>query len=200
MIERMNLPVPRAVWIALAVLACGIAAAAVGYWLGQPEPVQETAAPEQRQPDGSLKLERQPDPHAKPRQQIPRKAKVERVAQITVQPDANAEPGKPCPPVTVDMTLIRDPGGMRRVLASSPDGQVVGGIDVPVETAASAPEPKRWAAGVSWEPRNRTAGVWIERDVPVFSQVVRVGAEVNQVQTGIDAPGVETRVRMGFAF
>lgn len=195
MIERMNSPVPRAVWITLALLAGGIAAAAFGYWMGQPKPVQETAAPEQRQPDGSLKLERQPDPHAQPKQQIPRRAKVERVAQVTVQPKATAEPGKPCPPVSVDMTLIREPDGMRRVLASSPDGQVVGGLDIPVESAAPVADPKRWAAGMSWAPSDRTAGVWIERDVPVFSQVVRVGADLEQQRAD-----TEIRLRIGFAF
>lgn len=188
-------------WVPLAVIAGAIfAAAAFGWWLGQPKPVQETSAAEQRQADGSLVIERVPDVDAKPRQKIPHKAKVERVAQVTVQPDAIAEAGKPCPPVTVDMTLIREPDGMRRVLASSPDGQVVGGIDVPVETAAPPPEPKRWAAGLSWSPADATAGVWIERDVPVFKQVVRVGAEVNQARAGIGSPGIETRVRLGLAF
>lgn len=187
--------IPRAVFIAIAVIAGGIAAAAAGWWLGKPKPVQETAAPEQRQSDGSLQLERRPDPHARPRQKIPRKAKVERIAQVTVQPKAVAAAGKPCPPVTVDMSLIREPDGMRRVLASSPDGQVVGGLDVPVETAAPPAEPKRWAAGLSWAHTDQTAGVWIERDVPVFNQVVRVGVEVNQERSG-----VETRMRLGLAF
>lgn len=188
-------------WVPLAAIAVAIvAAAAIGWWLGQPKPVQETAAPEVRQADGSVMLERRPDPGAKPKQQIPRKAKVERVAQVTVQPDAIAEAGKPCPPVTVDMTLIREPDGMRRVLASSPDGQVVGGLDIPVESAAPPAEPKRWAAGLSWSLDAQTAGVWIERDVPVFKWVVRAGAEVNQARTGMDSAGVETRLRFGLAF
>lgn len=188
-------------WAPLAAIAVALfAAAAFGWWLGQPKPVQETAAPEQHQADGSLVLERRPDADAKPKQQIPRKARVERVAQVTVQPVVVAEPGKPCPPVTVDLSLIREPDGMRRVLASSPDGEVVGGIDVPVETAAPPPEPKRWAAGLSWSPADATAGVWIERDVPVFNQVVRVGAEVNQARAGVGASGIETRLRLGLAF
>lgn len=188
-------------WVPLAAIAVAIfGAAAIGYWFGQPKPVQETAAPAQHQADGSVILERRPDPQAKPKQQIPRKAKVERVAQVVVQPDAFADAGKPCPPVTVDMSLIREPDGMRRVLASSPDGQVVGGLDIPVESAAPAAEPKRWAAGLSWAPISSTAGAWIERDVPVFSQVVRVGAEVNQARVDAYAAGVEARLRIGFAF
>jgi hypothetical protein len=191
--------IPR--WVPLAAIAGAIfAAAALGWWLGQPKPVQETAAPEVHQADGSVMLERRTDPAAKPKQQIPRKAKVERVAHVTVQPDAIAEPGKPCPPVTVDMTLIREPDGMRRVLASSPDGQVVGGLDIPVESSAPPAEPKRWAVGMSWSPSAQTAGVWIERDVPVFSQVVRLGAEVNQGRAAVNSSGVDARLRVGFAF
>lgn len=191
--------IPR--WIPPAAIAAAILiAAAVGYWLGQPKPVKETAAPAVHQVDGSVVLERKPDAAAKPKQKIPRKARVERVAQVTVQPDAIAAPGEPCPPVTVDMTLVREPDGMRRVLASSPDGVVVGGLDVPVDTAAQPAAPKRWAAGLSWSPADRTAGVWIERDVPVFSQVLRVGAEINQGVSGLDVGGIETRLRVGVAF
>lgn len=191
--------IPR--WVPIVSIGAAIfAAAAIGWWLGQPKPVQETAAPAQHQADGSMILERRADPKAKPRQVIPRKAKVERVAQVVVQPDAFADAGKPCPPVTVDMSLIREPDGMRRVLASSPDGQVVGGLDIPVETAAPPPEPKRWAAGLSWAPVSSTAGVWVDRDVPVFGQVMRVGAEINQTRMDAYSAGVEARLRIGFAF
>lgn len=183
-----------------AISAAILAAAALGWWAGQPRTVQETAAPEQRQADGSLVLERKPDAHAKPRQKIPRKAIVERVAQVTVQPAAIAEAGKPCPPVSVDLSLIREHGGMRRVLASSPDGQVIGGLDVPVETAAPPAEPSRWAAGLSWSPTDQTAGVWIERDVPVFKWVVRVGGEINQARAYTSAAGIEGRLRVGMVF
>lgn len=53
-------PMPAA--IALAVFA----AAALGWYLGQPKPVQETYAPAQKQADGSIILERRPDAQAKP--------------------------------------------------------------------------------------------------------------------------------------
>lgn len=48
-----------------------------------------------------------------------------------------------CPPVRVDLSLVRMKDKTRRVLASSPDGSVVGGIDVPIESAALAHE-IRW--------------------------------------------------------
>jgi hypothetical protein len=93
--------------------------------------------------------------------------------------------------VTVDLSLVRESDGGARVLASSPDGVVVGGLDVPVEPII-LPEPeKRWGAGLSYSPVDRTSGVWIERDV----WRVRVGLDVNQAANGIDA-----RVRMGVVF
>lgn len=194
-------------WVIPAAIAVAIfAAAAFGWWLGQPKPVQETAAPAQHQADGSLILPRQPDAAATPAQQVPRGAKVERVGRVTVQPrQPDTAPGEPhtlapLPPVSVDWSLVREPDGGRRMLASSPDGAIIGGVDVPIESAAPPAAPKRWAAGLSWSPSSSTAGVWIERDVPVFSKVVRVGADVNQVRVDAYATGVEGRLRVGFAF
>jgi len=171
---------------------------AVAWWMSRPIPMPEPPAPAVRQDDGSLILERKPDPAAKPKQQIPRRAKVERVASVTVQPDAPApESRNPCPPVTVDLTLIREPDGARRILASSPNGQVVGGLDVPVEPITLPAPAKRWAAGLSWSPIDRTSGIWIERDM----WRVRVGAELNQA-AGVhtSATGFDARVRIGITF
>lgn len=190
-------PAPR--WLLPSAIVLAVfTAAALGWWLGQPKPVQETYASAQRQADGSTVLERRPNAQAKPKQAIPKKTKLERVSQITVQPNAIATPGKPCPPVTIDMSLVREQDGSRRVLASSPDGDIVAGLDIPVETAAPQEKPKRWAAGLSWSPLDNAAGVWIERDVPVFRKTVRVGLDLNQpAQPGA---GVDTRLRVGFAF
>ena len=190
----------------VAMIAAIIVAAALGWWLGQPKPVQETYAPAQHQVDGSIILERRPDAAAKPNQETPPGAKVERVGRVTVQPSASArkqgpdQETTPCPPVSVDWSLVREPDGGRRFLASSPDGTIVGGVDVPVESAAVPSAPKRWAVGLSWSPSSETAGVWIERDVPVFNQVVRVGAEVNQDRFERYATGIDARLRVGFAF
>jgi hypothetical protein len=192
---------PRWMIYLLLAVACLIGAAAFGWWLGQPEPVVETAAPEQRQEDGSVVLERKPDAKARPKQRIPPKAKLERVAQVTVQAAAVPVSGEPCPPVSLDLSLVREDDGGRRLLASSPDGTIVGGVDVPVETAAPPPKPLRWAAGMSWSPANETAGLWIERDVPLFSTAARVGIDLNQERAlpGSSA-GADLRVRVGLAF
>jgi hypothetical protein len=189
-------------WIIATILFMLSFAAAV-WWFMRPVPVIETAAPEQRQSDGSLILERQPTtPTAQPKQQTPRRAKVERIAHVTVQPDAPPPAaGKPCPPVTVDLSLIREPDGGRRILASSPDGVVVGGIDVPVEQIILPAPAKRWAAGLSWSPIDRTSGIWIERDlmIPLVNLAVRVGVDLNQA-VHTSASGLDPRMRIGIAF
>jgi hypothetical protein len=214
----------RSAWGALAAIAALVAAAALGWWLGQPAPVVETPAAEQRQPDGSLVLERKPDAEAKPAHLVPAGAKVERVGRVTVLPAARHRDsdvahggmasgdapnsttnyskfysGDPCPPVTVDWSLVREPDGGRRMLASSPDGTIIGGVDVPIETAAPA-KPLRWAAGVSWSPSNETAGVWLERDVPLFNKAARIGVDVAQMRHADSAAGTNLSVRLGIAF
>lgn len=195
------IPAAARPWIA-AMLVTLAALSGITWWHDQrtkPEP----PAPEQLQADGSIILERRPEPTAKPKQHIPKSAKVERVMQVTVQPDAPIpEAGKPCPPVTVDMTLIRDLDGSRRVLASSPDGQVAGGIDIPIEPISPPPPPRRWAAGISWAP-NQTYGFWVERDVkiPLINLAARLGADINQTRVQASAQtGFEGRIRVGFAF
>lgn len=157
----------------------------------------EAPAPAARQTDGSLILERKADLSAKPVHQIPTGAKVERLVQVTVQPrvepapapsSANVAPAPisggsslvaenlplatPCPPVRVDLALIRMTDQTRRVVASSPDGDVVGGLDVPVEPERIPADPKWVAAGlVGFDLRQsrRVFGVMISRQAGAFS-------------------------------
>lgn len=182
---------------ALAAVAIA-AAAAFGWWLGRPVKVIETPAPAVAQPDGSRILERRPDAKARPKQRVPKGARVERVMAVEVKPEGGGlKPGKET--LRVDMSLVRLPDATRRVIASSPDGEVVGGLDIPVETAAPAPEPKKWAAGVSWSPTHRTAGIWVERDL----WRVRLGAELAQTRPlGLYGGAVDTelRLRAGWTF
>lgn len=181
----------------LIVIACSLTAAyALGWWLGRPAKVIETPLPAAAQADGSLVLARAPDAKAQPKQAVPKGARVERVVAVEVKPAALKPPGEA---LRVDMSLVRLPDSTRRVIASSPDGEVVGGLDIPVETAAPAPEPKKWAAGVSWSPTHHTAGVWIERDIGRL----RLGAELAQVRPlgmGIGIEDTELRVRAGWTF
>ena len=178
-----------------------------GWKLWSPKPAKpETPAVAVRQPDGSLVLERKPDATAKPAQIIPKGGVVERIEQVTIQPRAqtpgpsgadpagtsgsapadagqkptNPLPGAltPCPPVRVDLTLVRMPDQSRRVVASSPDGDVVGGVDIPVENAVT-PRVFKWAAGGVYgrtSSGGRSVGAFLHRD----AAFLRLGAEVTR--------------------
>jgi hypothetical protein len=148
------------------VLAAGlifVAGIGLGWKIFRPKPVAtvEVAMPAARQADGSLILERAPDAKAVPAQQIPKGAKVERIEKIQVrassapaaataptngygQPGAAPTPALPST-TTVDLTLLRMPDDAQRVVASSPDGTIVGGVDIPVSSAPR--EPKSTAIG-----------------------------------------------------
>lgn len=163
-----------------------------GYVVGRPTPAAlETPAVAQSQPDGSVVLERAPETSAPaPKAKIPRGDRVERQVSVTVKPKPTAST------VTVDMSLVRESDGGRRVIASSADGQVVGGLDVPVEPALVVTPARHWAAGASCNVgascQIRQAGVWIERDLGR----VRVGADVFRQPDG----DLQARVRVGFTF
>lgn len=191
----------KALWITLIALALGGACAGLGWWFGQPAKVVESAAPAETQPDGSIIVERRPDAKAKakPKQKIPKGATVERTGEFEVVGGGLKIDGvlKPCPPVTIDTTLIRNADGSKRVIVSSPDGEITRAVDIPVETAAPPPEPKKWAAGVSYNPVKQTAGLWIERDI----WRARLGLEINQARQVISGPtNTEARLRLGVTF
>lgn len=161
--------------IAGALLLAGLLLGA--YWLGIHADKQITEsiepAPAQSLPSGAVVLERAPAVAAIK----PKKAgvKVERAASVTVQPDQ-----ADCAPVTVDMQLVQDGDG-RRIIASSPDGTVIAGVDVPV-AALKITTRRVWAAGMSCDPSRckETVSVWLDRDVGQ----IRVGLEVQRDTTG----------------
>lgn len=172
-------------WIIVSICLMGIGAAI--FYLSLPEPVQETWQPSIRQADRSLILERKPNPRAKPKQSVPSGARAERVGSVTVQPETAG-------PVTVDWSLLKLTDNTRRIVASSPDGEVIGGVDVPVAVIA---EPNLWAAGLSFDPVRQTSGIWVERD---YSRI-RVGVDINQTRIRVDGPsGIEARIRIGVTF
>jgi hypothetical protein len=182
--------------LSLATLAAGFGLA---WWLfAAPTPKPEPAAAAVTQADGSLVIERAAQaPKTKPVHATPKGAKVERVVQVKVQPRA-ADPAAPAAsvpkPVTVDLSLVRLPDQTRRVIASSPDGDIVGGLDIPVEPVPYV-APRPWAAGLSYGPLDRSVGVWVDRDIGPL----RAGVEVVQRRE----PGrssIEARVRIGIRF
>lgn len=166
--------------------------------------IAETPAPEIRQQDGSLVLERRPRtlsevPKVVKLPAIPKNTVVERVVTVDVQPTpSDGVPGgipTPSSPVSVTMTVVREKDGTRRVIASSPNGTVVGGIDIPIAPNDAPRKELRNAAGVSFNPQSKTYGLWIERD---YGRA-RVGAEVRQ-ERHLSSAGVAVSIRVGIRF
>ena len=137
-----------------------------------------------RQADGSLIAERTPEAKPAPApHKIPRGWKEDRRVSATVKP-TRAD----CPPVALDMSLVRDGEGGKRVIVSSPDGTVTGAQDIPIDPGLVPAPVRRWAAGLAYDPQERKSSAWIERD---FARA-RVGAELSQ--------SGEARVRVGITF
>ena len=184
---------------AFSIITASVIGIVGGWWFTRPVPVVETYAPPVIQADGSTIAERKPDAKAKPKHVLPKGTKLERVIHIEAQGQgillASGEV-KTCPRVTVDLSLVREQNGMKRVIASSPDGEIMGAVDIPVETAAPV-ESHPWAAGVSFNPITQTGGIWIERDIGR----VRLGVDLNQARPNLAAPlAAEIRVRAGWTF
>lgn len=135
-----------------------------GWWWARPvAPLREPPAPAVRQADGSLVVERvspAAQPH-RPPHALPAGSREERRVSIVVQPPRGvvapetaeapsavlALDACDCPPVQVDLSLVRMPDKTRRVVASSPTGTILSGIDVPLEVEA-APRLPRWTLSV----------------------------------------------------
>lgn len=101
-------------------------------------------------------------------------------------------------PITVNLALVKMPDGHERVAMSSPDADVVGGMDLPI-TEEHTVKDLKWLAGASYNPSDRTYGAFVMRGIgPVV-----VGVEVNQVKAPIIAGGGTTldgRITLGIRF
>jgi hypothetical protein len=178
-----------------------------------PEPVKETAAPEQHLPSGGLVLARDPDaPVPAPVKKAAKEAggDLERAISITVQPDpvvpegdgkyadpmTPAPPACSCKPITVDLGLIEMKDHTHRVVATAEGGEIVAALDRPFGPAVSKRE-TRWAAGVAFAPfpdeQGRKYGAWVDRDVGPL----RLGAEV-QFAPGFSHPAAWARAGVRF--
>lgn len=178
---------------------------------------QETSALAQRNEDHSLVLAKQPNAEAKPAQQVPKGAVVERVVYVEVQPHGQPNvvpptvPGSTVTglqatsysmpsPIRVDLTLYRLQDGTKRVVASSPDGEVVGGLDVPVEAAKPVPKELKWAAGAvygttAWG--DKSVGAFLDRDLAF----ARTGIELTKNTYALSSrTGWEVRAKLGIRF
>lgn len=178
----------------------------VGWKLWHPKPaVVQVYHPEIRQKDGSVALEVKPDAAAKPLMVLPKGAVVDRQGNITVSPvqpvaipqipgssgmalppQPSLQPVKsPCPPVKIDWTLVTMPDQQQRMIFRS-EGSEITGVDIPVRNAAPV-KVLRNAAGISYNPWDKTYGVFAERDYGP----IRVGVEALQKKIPT-IPGVFT--------
>lgn len=174
-----------------AIFAALLVGAAGGYWLkstDMPAPEVVTAKPAVRQTDGSLVAERAPAlKPSPPPHQIPKGAREERRVSATVKP---RQPD--CDPVRLDMSLVRDDEGGRRVVLSSPDGEVTQALDMPLQSALTPAPQRPWAIGALYAPARGDVGVWVERDLGRL----RLGADLVQQETG----DLAVMARIGWRF
>ena len=84
-----------------------------------------------------------------------------------------------CPPVTVNVDLVREEDGQQRAIVTS-NGEILKTVDIPRENAAAPPKSKLWAAGAVFNPVRETAGVTVERDIGFM----RVGVDLMQRDAG----------------
>jgi hypothetical protein len=169
----------------------------IGHSLYYKPVAKETPAFAVKQPDKSLILARDPDAKAKPAHQIPKGATVERIVKVIVkakpeqtnpvestkraEPDHIADVGNmiDCPPVNLDLSLVRMPDETRRVIVSSQNGDVLDGIDIPVEAAKTVSDEKKWSVGGTYF-TNKIWAARVGRDigpVTVSGEVLKVGRD-----------------------
>lgn len=141
----------------------------------------EEPLPAARQYDGSLLLGRDGGSRIKDAPRAPRSGKVEREVSVSVQPTRTD-----CPVCTVNLTYSLMPDGSHRVSANSPDGKVIGGLDVPL-VPISVPDSHPWAAGILY---GTDKGLFLDRDLGPF----RFGIEASKNQS------LEARLRIGIRF
>lgn len=155
-----------------------------GYGLYHPDqPPPERYAAQVIQSDKSVILEKKPQADAKPANQIPKGSKVLRVAKVTVKPkvDHIPEAGKmvDCPPVDIDLTLVTK-DDQTSLIASSKNGDIIGGVDIPVINTKPAPEPLKWSIAATYY-SNRAYSARVDRDfgpTRVSVEAMKVGSDI----------------------
>jgi len=89
-----------------------------------------------------------------------------------------------CPSVDIELALVRMKDQTRRVVVSSPNGKVLGGVDIPVESA-KVPPLIRWAVGPMVDPITRKIGAFLTREIGPFRAIATALPNGNGWQTGV---------------
>lgn len=136
---------------------------ALGWQLWKP-PVKPAPKPQPEiiQHDGSHVAAVDTSHPAVPPHQIPHGATVEDVVHVTIQPNPVQPPSQlpgsqhgtqaipVCPPVTVDLSIIKMHDGSRRVVASSQDGTILSAVQIPAEAEYRQPKTLKWGLGIDY--------------------------------------------------
>ena len=155
-----------------------------GYGLYRPDqPQPERYAEQVIQADKSVILEKKPQANAKPAQQIPKGSKVLRVAKVTIKPEqdhvSDASKKIDCPPVDLDLTLVTK-DDQTSLIASSKNGEIVGGVDIPVINTKPEPEPLKWSIAATYY-SNKAYSARVERDfgpTRVSVEAMKIGSDI----------------------
>lgn len=193
-------------WLLTIIISVSVGGGIAWWWGRASALVPEPAAPAVALADGSVVLARAgPEaPRPKPPHPLPKGSTEERRVSVTIRPPAGTGLKLPpqattadCPPLTVDLSLVHMPDESRRVIASSPAGGIIAGMDLPMAPTPLPAPANRWAAGISLDPIHQTPGVWLDRD---WSRL-RIGVEINQARRAREGPqGIEGRVRVGWVW
>jgi hypothetical protein len=104
-------------------------------------------APEVRQADGSLVLERAPAaPEAVERElpALPKEHVATRVVRVALQPKQAG-----CEPVEATLVVAKAPDGSSRVVVDSPNARILAGKDVPLAADLTPAVARRLAVGIA---------------------------------------------------
>ena len=213
-------------WKVYLALACALIIFGLGCGLGwklwgqKPKLTTESLASAYRLPDDNLVLGRSPSLHPTlpiPPADLPAGSTVQRVVKVVVQgqPEASPAPAatqaqpagqipslpNPCPPVEVDLTLVKLRDQSYRVIASSPNGVIQDtSVDIPVAPDVPLPADEHPnEVLIRYDPFNHVGGLGYLRH---WHRVV-VGADLNMVRQSL-AVGAPTTaaafVVVGFSF
>ena len=155
---------------------------------------QESPAAQFQQDDSSIVLERAPSAPSPAPHEIPKGGKEERRIELIVKPakgivgqidsvknfvknskDSIANDSCECPPVEIALSMVRMPDGSMRAVASSANGQVIGGLDMPILEPPQAALEKAWTGQVllAIDGESVRPGIGLERR---FLKRMRAGA------------------------
>ena len=190
-------------------------------WRPAKKTIVEKQAPEVKQKDGSLIIQRDPNAKIEHKNEVPEGAVVEREVKVVVSPGQLPEgttgtlgslpvdeAGRaaatvlpnPSSKVTIFLTLVKMKDGTRRVIASSPNGTIdSASIDIPTQPIINVEtKPLKWTAGAIYGQDSEggtSKGVFLDRKVGWAV----AGAEVARVSSK-PMQGWDVRLKFGISF